>query len=60
MVGAQDSVTPPAEAQALVQGIPGAVLETIPGAGHLSNLENPKAFDAGLRAFLEENRARLT
>ena len=59
VVGAHDTMTPPSEAQALARAISGAALETIPAAGHLSNLENPKAFDTALRAFLEANRARF-
>jgi pimeloyl-ACP methyl ester carboxylesterase len=30
----------------MAQEIPGARVETIDGAGHLSNLEAPEAFDA--------------
>ena len=33
--------------------IPGARLEIIPGAGHLSNLEQPVRFNAVLTQFLE-------
>ena len=33
--------------------IPGSILEVIPGAGHLSNLDNPEAFMTALLAFLE-------
>ncbi len=32
--------------------IPGAELEVIPRAGHLSNLENPEAFNRALITFL--------
>jgi pimeloyl-ACP methyl ester carboxylesterase len=32
--------------------IPGARLLTIAGAGHLSSLEQPEAFNAALREFL--------
>ena len=34
--------------------IPGARLVTIPGAGHLPNLETPEAFDRLLLEFLED------
>ena len=46
-------LTPPAEAQKLAQAIPGAHLETIAHAGHLSNLEQPQFFNLALRHFLE-------
>jgi pimeloyl-ACP methyl ester carboxylesterase len=32
----------------------------IPGAGHLSNLEQPERFNAALSAFLEQHRKRNT
>ncbi len=56
VVGDHDTLTPPAEAQAMAKEIPGARLAQIPGSGHLSNLENPKAFDAALREFLDAHR----
>jgi len=54
LVGADDTLTPPAEARALAQAIPGAQLRELAGAGHLSNLEAPLAFDAALAEFLDE------
>ncbi|MGC4114072.1 MAG: alpha/beta fold hydrolase [Myxococcales bacterium] len=57
VVGDHDTVTTPADAQSMANGIPGAKLAQVPGAGHLSNLENPKAFDAALREFLDAHRA---
>jgi pimeloyl-ACP methyl ester carboxylesterase len=53
MVGSEDEITPPAAAQTLVDGIPGAKLATVPGAGHLSNLERPDAFNEAVRPFLQ-------
>jgi pimeloyl-ACP methyl ester carboxylesterase len=38
----------------LAEEIPGAQLATIPGAGHLPNLETPEAFDRLLLEFLED------
>ncbi len=38
----------------LAAEIPGARLVTIPGAGHLPNLETPEAFDRVLLEFLED------
>jgi 3-oxoadipate enol-lactonase len=52
IVGSEDRVTPPGEAERLVNGIRGASLHTIPGAGHLSSLENPTAFNDALFALL--------
>jgi 3-oxoadipate enol-lactonase len=52
VVGAEDTLTPPAEADKMVAGIKGARLARIPGAGHLPNVENPAAFDAALLDFV--------
>lgn len=51
LVGEHDAITPPTMAQSLAAKIPGSKLVTIPGAGHLSNLENPDAFTAAVREF---------
>jgi len=60
LLGDHDTITPLAESQAMANAIPGAKFELIAQAGHLSSLENPKAFDAALRAFLDGQRSRLT
>jgi 3-oxoadipate enol-lactonase len=52
IVGAEDALTPPAMSQGLAGRIAGAKLVTIPGAGHLSNLEKPAEFTAAVREFL--------
>ncbi len=52
LVGEEDLLTPPSEAETLAAGIPNARLERIPNAGHLANLENPQAVNAALRSFL--------
>ena len=52
LVGAEDTLTPPADSEALAKTVPGAQLEVIPAAGHLSNLEQPTAFNRALDAFL--------
>ncbi len=52
VVGAEDTLTPPETARQLAGAIPGARLEVIPEAGHLSSLERPLAFDAVLLEFL--------
>lgn len=52
MVGAEDPGTPVATAEAIQQRIPGARLEIIPAASHLSNVEQADAFNRRLLAFL--------
>jgi 3-oxoadipate enol-lactonase len=52
VVGANDSLTPPAVAQAYARDIPGAQVAVVPLAGHLSNLEQPDAFLDVVRPFL--------
>ena len=52
VVGEEDTLTPPASAEAMVQGLPHARLVVIPAAGHLSNLEAPEAFNRAAREFL--------
>jgi 3-oxoadipate enol-lactonase len=54
IVGSEDVLTDVSEARRLEAGIPGARLEVLDGAGHLSNLEAPAAFDAALHRFLRE------
>jgi pimeloyl-ACP methyl ester carboxylesterase len=53
IVGEEDAITPPAMAETLRNGITGSKLVRIPMAGHLSNLEQPDAFNAAVRAFLQ-------
>ena len=45
IVGEADQPTPPELSRELAALIPGAELATIPGAGHISNLERPAEFD---------------
>ncbi len=52
MVGAEDVLTPPSDAEKMYCSIPRAWLVRIPGAGHLSNLEAPEEFNAAVRGFL--------
>jgi 3-oxoadipate enol-lactonase len=51
VVGAEDALTPPADAEAMAAAIPGARLATIPGAGHLAPMERPGAVAAALGDF---------
>lgn len=59
MVGEEDVITPPAMAQLMHEKIPNSTLEIIPHAGHLSNLENPAAFNEKLREFLSSARLKI-
>ena len=52
VVGEEDVPTPPKDARAMHEKIPGSTLEIIGGAGHLSNLERPAAFNHVLTEFL--------
>jgi pimeloyl-ACP methyl ester carboxylesterase len=52
LVGAEDAITPLADAEQLAAAIPRASLEVVPAAGHLANLENPGPFNAAVAAFL--------
>lgn len=52
LAGAEDSITPPADARAMAAAIPGASFAEIPHAAHLSSLENPDAFNEALTGFL--------
>lgn len=52
VVGAEDRLTPPAEAEAVGAAIPGASLHVIGGAAHVTPLEAADAFNAVLAAFL--------
>lgn len=53
VVGEEDVIAPPAVARAMEAAIPGARLVVLRGAGHLSNLEEPAAFNEALASFLE-------
>jgi pimeloyl-ACP methyl ester carboxylesterase len=55
LVGSDDALTPPSAAEAMAARIPGARLEVLAGAGHVSNLEAPEAFTGALRRFFEES-----
>jgi 3-oxoadipate enol-lactonase len=50
--GNDDPATPPAMAREIQENIPGAKLALIPQAAHLSNIEQPEAFNRALADFL--------
>ncbi len=52
VVGAEDVLTPPREAEAMAKAIPGAKLAIVPDAGHLPPLEQPEAFNRHLATLL--------
>lgn len=51
IVGAEDTLTPPAVAEGMARAISGARLSVLPAAGHVSNLEQPDAFNTALWDF---------
>jgi pimeloyl-ACP methyl ester carboxylesterase len=52
IVGAEDSVTPPEDAEAMCAKIDGSRLVRIDGAGHMSNVERPEEFNRALAEFI--------
>ena len=52
LAGEHDSVTRVDECRAMAEAIPDGTFLEIPRAGHLSNIENPKAFNQALDDFL--------
>ncbi|MGQ9736252.1 MAG: alpha/beta fold hydrolase [Thermaceae bacterium] len=54
LFGEEDTLTPPEEGKAMARSLKDARLLILPEAGHLSNLENPKAFNTALLGFLLE------
>jgi pimeloyl-ACP methyl ester carboxylesterase len=53
VVGDEDEITPPAVAQEMERGVAGSQLVVIRGAGHLSSVEKPEAFNDALARFLD-------
>jgi pimeloyl-ACP methyl ester carboxylesterase len=51
VVGDRDVLTPPADSEAVAAAIRGARLVTVPGAGHLTPMERPKAVAGALTEF---------
>jgi len=51
--GEADKGAPPTALAAAAHTIPGGRLVVVPGAGHISNLENPAAFNQALAEFLD-------
>lgn len=57
ITGSHDTLIPPAESETLAATLPRARLITISGAGHLTCLENPVAFNAAVAEFLGQLRS---
>ena len=53
--GADDVRSPPTVAEQFEAAIPGSKLVVIPDCGHMSNLEQPGAFNAAVREFCRAN-----
>lgn len=53
LVGAEDNLTPLAQANELAGAIAGSRLEIVPNAGHFSNIENPDLVNAVLATQFE-------
>jgi len=54
VVGEEDALSPPADAQAMVEALPRGRLGLLPAAGHLSAVEAPGQFAAAVRGLLAE------
>lgn len=52
VVGEEDTLTPPDLSREMAGRIGGARLEVLPGAGHLTSVEAPEAFNRALKGFL--------
>jgi 3-oxoadipate enol-lactonase len=57
IAGSEDPATPPAQAEAIRDRIPGARLHVLEGAGHLANIEQPDAFSRLLLEHLTAHPA---
>ncbi|MFN2250324.1 MAG: alpha/beta fold hydrolase [Anaerolineae bacterium] len=58
VTGDEDAIISVASSEAMAAAIPNAELKVVPGAGHIVNMEEPGAFNALLRSFLERVDAR--
>lgn len=58
IVGEDDTIATPAFARSMAERLPQGEFALLERTGHLSNMENPREFNAALVAFLERQRAR--
>ncbi len=54
LCGAEDKLTTPETAKGISARIPGSQLQLLPGAGHISNMEQAEAFNAALLKHIGE------
>ena len=54
IVGAEDTLSPPSDAEAMAAALPQSRLVVVPEAGHLTAVETPEAFNAAVAGFLAE------
>jgi pimeloyl-ACP methyl ester carboxylesterase len=54
LCGDADILTPPAQAEEIAAGIPGARLSLVEGSGHLSTLEQPEAVNRAMIEWITE------
>ena len=54
IVGEHDQLTPPAESERMLELLPNARLTVLDQSGHMSNLENPDAFNQALLSFVSD------
>lgn len=59
ITGKDDKLTPPSVAAAMHRQLPGSAMHTIPGAGHLANMEQPDRFNALLLEHLKLDEPRV-
>jgi len=52
IVGDEDVLSPPTDADVMASALPDSQLVTVPRAGHLSAVEAPDAFNAAVQAFV--------
>lgn len=53
VVGAEDAISSSEEMRGIAEKLPNAEFVEIPKAGHMSNMENPQAFNEALVAFIK-------
>lgn len=53
VVGEQDTLTPPSDSRALAEALPDSRLVVLPGAGHLTPMEDPGAVTKAILDFYE-------
>jgi len=59
VVGEEDVLTPPEEAERIHAAVSGSTLVRLAGVGHLASLEDPDAFNAAVGTFLQTQASRF-